>query len=110
VSGLRTGGLAVLALLLTGCVTPAPTTSAYGGKAGSTAQAAASAVRTALLAEDAFGRERLTAAYLESTLVDAEDTLGSVRTTFDSIQRPTPVAPITCAARRILCWRMQGRG
>jgi hypothetical protein len=85
---LRAGGLTVLALALTGCVTPAPTTSDYAGKAGSSAQAAVSAVRTALLAEDAYARGRLTSAYLESTLVDAEDTLGSVQTTFDSVQPP----------------------
>jgi hypothetical protein len=41
-----------------------------------------------LLAENAFVRGRLTAAYLETTLVDAEDTVGSVRTTFDSVQPP----------------------
>jgi hypothetical protein len=88
VNRLRVGSVAVLALLLTGCVTPAPTTSAYEGKAASTAQAAVSAVRTALLAEDAYARGKLTAAYLESTLVDAEESLGSVQTTFDSVQPP----------------------
>jgi hypothetical protein len=91
----RAARAALLAALLglAGCVTPAPTTSAYAGKAGSTAEAAVSAVRTALLAEDAFVRGRLTAAYLETTLVDAEDTIGSVRATFDSVQPPdTPAA------------------
>jgi hypothetical protein len=88
VNRLRTSAVAVLALLLTGCVTPAPTTSAYAGKAANTAQTAVSAVRTALLAEDAYARGRLTSAYLETTLVDAEDSLGSVRTTFDSVQPP----------------------
>jgi hypothetical protein len=88
VNHVRAGGLVGLALLLTGCVTPAPTTSAYEGKAGGTAQAAVSAVRTALLAEDAYAHGKLTAAYLESTLVDAEDSLGSVQTTFDSVQPP----------------------
>ena len=89
---LRTAVL--LALLgLAGCVTPAPTTSAYAAKAGNTATAAVSAVRTALVAEDAYAHGRMTAAYLETTLVDAEDTLGSVRTTFDSVQPPdTPGA------------------
>jgi hypothetical protein len=92
VSRLRPGGVAVLALLLTGCVTPAPSTSAYESKAGNTASAAVSAVRTALLAEDTYARGRLTAPYLETTLVDAEDTIGSVRATFDSVQPPDTAA------------------
>jgi hypothetical protein len=86
---LRAGawGLAA-ALLLTGCVAPATTTSGYASKAGRTAQAAVSAVRTALLAEDAYLRGRLTGTYLETTLREAEGTVGSVRSTFDSMQPP----------------------
>jgi hypothetical protein len=87
-SRFRLGGLIVPVLVLAGCVTPAPTTSAYEGKAGNAAQAAVSAVRTALLAEDSYSHDRLTGAYLETTLVAAEDAIGSVRTSFDSVQPP----------------------
>ena len=78
--------------LLSGCVAPAPTTAAYESKAAMTAQAAVSEVRTALLAEDACARNRMTAAYLETVLVDAEESLGSVQHTFDSVQPPDTMA------------------
>jgi hypothetical protein len=84
---------AAACLLLAGCVTPAPTTSAYEYKAGMTAEAAVSEVRTALVATDTYVAGRLTAAYLETLLVEAEESLGSVRSTFDSVQPPaTPDA------------------
>ena len=50
-SAVRAALVAAIALLLAGCVTPAPSTDAYAAKAGRTAQAAVSAARTALLAE-----------------------------------------------------------
>ena len=80
--------VALASLLLGGCVTPAPSTSAYAAKAGMTADAAVSEVRTALLATDAFLHGRMTAAYLETLLVDAEESVGSVHDTFDSVQPP----------------------
>jgi hypothetical protein len=74
--------------LVTGCVAPAPTTADYESKAAMTADAAVSELRTALLAEDAWARNRMTAAYLETVLVDADESLGSVTNTFDSVQPP----------------------
>jgi hypothetical protein len=85
--------VAAAGLLLGGCVTPAPTTGAYEAKAGMTADAAVSEVRTALLATDAYLQGRMGAAYLETLLVDADESLGSVHDTFDSVQPPaTPDA------------------
>jgi hypothetical protein len=74
--------------LVTGCVAPAPTTADYEAKAAMTADAAVSELRTALLAEDGYAKNNLTAAYLETVLVDAEEALGSVQHTFDSVQPP----------------------
>jgi hypothetical protein len=80
--------VAVAGLLLGGCVTPAPSTSAYESKAGMTADAVVSEVRTALVATDSYLQGRMTAAYLETLLVDAEESVGSVHDTFDSVQPP----------------------
>ena len=79
---------ALLAACLSGCVAPAVDTSDYESKATSTAQAAVSAARTAVLTTTTYDRGRLPVNYLEPVLVDAEDTLGSVLTTFDSVQPP----------------------
>ena len=84
----RTLGLLLCAGVLTACVAPAPNTPAYESKAAMTAEAAVSATRTALMATDAYRRDRLGVTYLEPVLVDAEDELGSVQTTFDSVQPP----------------------
>jgi hypothetical protein len=80
--------VAVAGLLVGGCVTPAPSTSAYAAKAGMTADAAVSEVRTALVATDSYLHGRMTAAYLETLLVEGEEALGSVHDTFDSVQPP----------------------
>jgi hypothetical protein len=84
----RLVALAVCALATAGCVAPAPDTSAYESKAAMTAEAAVSAARTAVVASDAYRRDRLAGTYLEPVLVDAEEALGSARTTFDSVQPP----------------------
>ncbi len=78
----------VLLGLLAGCVAPAPTTSAYEGKAARTAQDALSQVETVRMAAEAGARGRLTRAYLETVLSDAEDAFGSIQDTFDSVQPP----------------------
>jgi hypothetical protein len=82
------GLVLVAATLLAGCVTPAPTTSAYESKAAMTAQAAVSAARTAVTAENASVQGKVTDTYLETVVVDAENELASVQTTFDSVQPP----------------------
>jgi hypothetical protein len=79
--------------LVSGCVAPAPTTADYEAKAAMTADAAVSEVRTAVLAADAYAEDGMTAAYLETVLVDAEESMSSVQQTFDSVQPPdTPAA------------------
>jgi hypothetical protein len=84
----RLVGPAACALIVAGCVAPAPDTSAYESKAAMTASAAVSAARTALMATDAYDADRLGASYLEPVLVDAEQTLSSVQASFDSVQPP----------------------
>jgi len=84
----RAGWPVAIAFLAGGCVAPAPTTSAYESKAAMTAEAAVSEARTALLATDTYLHGGLTGPYLESLLVDAEEAIGSVRATFDSVQPP----------------------
>jgi len=76
------------AALLNGCVAPAPTTSAYEGKATRTAQDAGAQVQTARLAAGAALADRMPQAYLETVLSQAEDGFGSIQDTFDSVQPP----------------------
>jgi hypothetical protein len=85
-------GLALAALALSGCVAPAPDDAAYESKAASTAKAAVSESRTALLATRTAADDRLLGTYLEPVLVDAEQALGSVQATFDSVQPPATSA------------------
>ncbi len=86
-------GIVLSTLALPGCVAPAPDDAAYESKAVLTAQSALSAARTALLGTRTHADDRLPGTYLEPVLVDAEQALGSVRATFDSVQPPaTPAA------------------
>jgi hypothetical protein len=85
---IRALGVALLGLSLAGCVAPAPNDPAYESKAAMTAQAAVSASRTALLTTRAYLHDRLPGSYLEPVLVDSEQALDSVRSTFDSVQPP----------------------
>lgn len=68
------------------CVAPAPSTSAYQGKAATSTAAAQSAARTAVLAVETFQRGNLTRAALEVLLQESEAALGSVASTFASLQ------------------------
>jgi len=85
-------GIALGTLALSGCVGPAPDDAAYESKAVLTAQTALSAARTALLTTRTHADDRLPRTYLEPVLVNAEQTLGSVRATFDSVQPPATSA------------------
>jgi len=76
----------LVVLALAGCVGPAPTTDQYQGKAAHTAADALAQLETARLAVEHAGR--LSAAYLETVLVDAEEAFDSIENTFDSIQPP----------------------
>jgi hypothetical protein len=88
VSGRRLviAGLATLAAA--GCVAPAPTVSAYEGKAAKTAQAALSAVETARLAAETATAGKLPGPTLETVLTESEDAYSSVQQTFDSVEPP----------------------
>jgi hypothetical protein len=79
---------AALALALAGCVGPARTHRAYEGKAARTAETAASAVETALLAARAADDARAFGPYLSVTLSEAEKDASGAQATFDSIQPP----------------------
>lgn len=76
----------VLFAAVTGCVGPAPTVDSYEGKAAHTARDALSQLETARLAVEHSGG--MSAAYLETVLVDAEQSYSSVQATFTSIQPP----------------------
>lgn len=75
-------------LLGSGCVSPAVNDTGYEGKASATASGAVSAANAALLAFHAFEAGRLTGQVLEVTLQQSEDSLGSLGSTFDSVQPP----------------------
>jgi basic membrane lipoprotein Med (substrate-binding protein (PBP1-ABC) superfamily) len=79
---------ALLAVALTACVSPAVDDTGYLGKAGATAAAAVSASNTALLAVQGYQDDHVTSQALEVTLQQSEDALGSVTSTFDSVQPP----------------------
>jgi hypothetical protein len=90
-SGHPVTALAAAALaigLCAGCVTPAPTTDVFEAKAGLTAQDANSSAATAVLAVRTYESGKLTPQALEVLLEECEDGLGSVTSTFDSVQPP----------------------
>ena len=68
------------------CVAPAPSTGAYQGRAATSTADAMSAARTAVLAVETFQRGNLTRAALEVLLQESEAALGSVASTFASLQ------------------------
>jgi hypothetical protein len=78
----------MLLVILSGCVGNASTTAAYRGKANLSAQAATSALQTALLAVQTSAKGNLLHTVLEVTLSQAEDDFSSVQQQFDSIQPP----------------------
>jgi len=81
-------GLLGSVLVLTACVGPAPTTSAYRVRASHSASTAESALETALLAVRTSQKGNLLGNYLEVLLSNAEDAVGSAQQQFDSIQPP----------------------
>jgi hypothetical protein len=79
----------VAAVLLAGaCTGPVRSSPVYESKAGQTAEVAASAVQTALLAVDAAKDDQAYGRYLTQVLVEAEEDAGSAQATFDGIQPP----------------------
>ncbi|MCA1833815.1 MAG: hypothetical protein ABR548_11280 [Actinomycetota bacterium] len=80
--------IAALALLLSACVAPARSFSAYEGKAVKTAEDVTSAVETARLAVRVAIRDRTFAPTLSVILGEAEKDAGAAQGTFDSVQPP----------------------
>jgi hypothetical protein len=84
---MRRSWVAVL-LLVGACTGPVRSSEVYESKAGQTAETAASAVQTALLAVDAANGSKAFGRYLTQVLVQAEEDAGSAQGTFDGIQPP----------------------
>lgn len=86
--------LVVLALLLatTACVGPSRTDGDFELKAGNTARAVGSALKTARLAADAAGHHKATANYVSVVLGEAEEDASAAQATFDSYQPPSAAA------------------
>jgi hypothetical protein len=86
---MRRPALVVLAgCCLAGCVTPATSPEVYAAKVHLTTSDATSELRTAALASRQWLDGRLTGAYLEVVVVDAETALGGVDAAFTSVQPP----------------------
>jgi hypothetical protein len=84
---MRRSWVAVL-LLVGACTGPVRSSEVYESKAGQTAETAASAVQTALLAVDAAKGSKAFGRYLTQILVQAEEDADAARGTFDGIQPP----------------------
>lgn len=93
-TGRRRLGLSLIAaaLLVSACVGPATTSSAYEGKAHRAAEDALSAVETSLLVVSTHQRGNLLQNYFETMLSQAEDDISSIQGSFDSIQPPNSPA------------------
>ena len=84
----------VLAVLLstTACVGPSRTDGDFELKAGNTAKAVGSALKTARLAADAAGDGKATANYVSVIFGEAEQDASAAQATFDSYQPPSAAA------------------
>src|SRR5215207_2908757 len=82
---MRRSWVAVL-LLVGACTGPVRSSEVYESKAGQTAETAASAVQTALLAVDAAKGSKAFGRYLTQVLVQAEEDADAAQGTFDAIQ------------------------
>lgn len=85
------GALVVLGLVA-GCAGSSRTDEDYRRKAANTAEAAASAVNTALLGVRAAGKDRVTGPYISVLLGEAESDLLAVQSTFETRQPPSAKA------------------
>jgi hypothetical protein len=85
---MRRSWVVAVMLLVGACTGPVRSSPVYESKAGQTAEAAASAVQTALLAVDAAKDDKAYGRYLTQVLVEAEEDAGSAQGTFDGIQPP----------------------
>ncbi|MEU9438847.1 hypothetical protein [Streptomyces sp. NPDC048252] len=84
------GVSALLAVvLMAGCAGSSRTDEDYRSKAANTAEAAASAVNTALIGVRAAGRDKVTGPYISTLLSEAESDLLAAQDTFESRQPPS---------------------
>jgi hypothetical protein len=86
----RMAGVVVVAVVLSGCVGPVRSFSAYEGKAATTAESVASAVQAARLAVTDAASGRAFAPYLSVVLAETEGDAGGSGATFAAIQPPDP--------------------
>jgi hypothetical protein len=84
---MRRSWVAVL-LLVGACTGPVRSSEVYESKAGQTAETAASAVQTALLAVDAAKGSKAFGRYLTQVLAEASEDADAAQGTFDAIQPP----------------------
>ncbi|MEU1193486.1 hypothetical protein [Streptomyces sp. NPDC005859] len=79
----------IAATLTAGCAGSSRTDEDYRSKAANTAEAAASAVNTALIGVHAAGRGRVAGPYVSTLLGEAESDLLAAQDTFESRQPPS---------------------
>ena len=85
---MRRTWVVALMLLAGACTGPVRSSPVYESKAGQTAEVAASAVQTALLAVDAAKDDKAYGRYLIQVLVEAEEDADAAQGTFEGIQPP----------------------
>lgn len=79
---------AAIAVVTAGCIAPATTSRSYTTKATMTVEAAVSEVETVRIAVEAALEGRVFGPFLDETVSDAEDALGSIGDAFGSVQPP----------------------
>ncbi|GAA6527649.1 hypothetical protein [Intrasporangium sp. DVR] len=86
---MRSPGWAVAAtLLLSGCVAPAVDTGAFEQNALAALESAVSTTRVAALALDARAEERVTHAYANTVVTEAEDAIDPIEASFGVVDPP----------------------
>lgn len=84
----RVGTAVVAAVLTAGCVGPSRTASDYQRKAANSAEAAVSAIESALLTVEVARDGRAPAPYVSLQLSESEESVASVETAFGAVQPP----------------------
>jgi hypothetical protein len=79
----------LLAMVISGCVTPARDNPQYRAKALATVQAASSEVATARLATGQLLRKRSFGTYADEVVTGDENALGSISAAFTAVQPPS---------------------
>jgi hypothetical protein len=82
-------GVAVLPVLLAGCITPAWNAGAYQDDALKAVQSALSQARTGELAVRALQSRSASTAYADTVVSGAEDAVGPIQASFGAVQPPS---------------------